>query len=125
MGLMLIILAMLESEQGRGEGAETETRGLEFVVGEIGEGVEGQAVTGIPHLVVSLDKGVVVLEHLEPVASLFFGGVCLAMLVAPPSEQFGGVGRSRGKRGKSEQENKGQQLQEGTRTRTTHGFAKK
>lgn len=69
------------------------------MVGEIGEGIEGECITGIPNLIVFGDEDAVVLEHFEPVEFLLFGGVGFAMLLAPAFEELRGVGRrGRGER---------------------------
>jgi len=70
------------------------------MVGEIGESVEGEGVGGIVIIRVAVvlgDKGIVVLEHMEPVAFLFLGRIGFGVFLAPPFEQIGGVG-GRGER---------------------------
>lgn len=108
---------VVESKQGRGQASET--RGLEFMVGEISEGVEGESVTRIGHLVVLGDKDMVILEHFESVLFLFFRRVCIVMFFAPAFEEFRGVGRG-SQRERSEEEDK--RYQKGTPT--THTFGK-
>lgn len=105
----LLILETVESKEGRTRG-QAQTRGLEFMVGEIGKSVEGEGVTRISSpLVVSGDKIIVVLEHFGPVPFLFLRRVCFSMFFAPVFEEFGGV-KGRGQRQESEKENQRQQL---------------
>lgn len=106
----LLILGTFESKQGRGK---TETSGFEFMVGEIGESVEGKSVAWIIIVIIGVlvvlgDKGIVVLEHFEPVQFFFLGRVCFAVFLTPLFEQFGGV-RGRQEE-KCEKENQRQEL---------------
>jgi len=82
------------------------------MVSEIGESVEGEGVGGIVIfgvLVVLGDKGIVVLEHTEPVAFLFLGRIGFGVFLAPPFEQIGGVGGRDERRVKCEEEDQRQE----------------
>jgi len=82
------------------------------MVGEIGECVEGESVGGIVSIgvvVVLRDKGIVVLEHTEPVAFFFLGRIGFGVFLAPPFEQIGGVGGRGERQEESEEEDERQQ----------------
>lgn len=82
--------------RGHGEaGAEPQAKGPELMVGEIGEGIEGEGVERIGGGVVLGDEGAVVLESPEAGELLLLGGVSLAVLLAPGLEQIGVRGGER------------------------------